>query len=286
MSATAFQNQYRSEFIHGFEVTQSLLRETVTNEAVIKGNQAIFLVADSGSATTVTRGVNGLIPARADNQTQYTCLLTEEHDKARKTGFNVFGSQGDQKRMMQETSMGVVNRRMDTQILTALASATNFAGTTGVTASMNLVTRARTILGANNVPITDGNLTAVITPAFEAYLLQIKEFGSADYVTGRPLDGSNAGFNNAPKMYSWLNCNWIVSPLVSGIGTATELCYMFHRSAIGHAANVAGLQSEVGYNQEDDYSFARTSIYMGAKLIQNSGVVVMRHDGSAFAATA
>ena len=60
-----FQRQYRDEFIHGFEQQISLLRDTVTTEAVIKGNEAIFLVSDSGSATAVTRGVNGLIPARS-----------------------------------------------------------------------------------------------------------------------------------------------------------------------------------------------------------------------------
>lgn len=285
MSNTAFQNQYRQEFIHGFESTQSLLRDAVTTEAVIKGNQAIFLVADSGGATTVTRGVNGLIPARADNLNQFTTILTEEHDLARKTGFNIFASQGDQKRIMQETSMGVVNRRIDTQIISALASATNTTGP-AATASMNMITHARSVLGNNSVPITDGNLCALISPAFEAFLLQIKEFGSADYVEGKPLAGTNAGFNNSPKMISWLNCNWIVSPLLSGIGTSAELCYMFHKNAMGHAINVAGLQSQVGYDEEQDYSFARTSAYMGAKLLQNSGVVLMRHDGSSYGAAA
>lgn len=283
MADTAFQTAYRQEFINGFEQTQSLLRDAVTTEAIIKGNQATFLIADSGSASTVTRGVNGLIPARADNLTQVTATLTEEHDLARKTGFNIFASQGDQKRIMQETTMGVVNRKFDSQILTALASATNDTGTTA-TASLNLVAKSRAILGVNSVPITDGNLYAVISPAFEAYLIQTKEFASADYVDGKPFAGNNAGFNNSPKMYSWLNCMWIVSPQISGIGTSTELCYMFHKSAIGHAIDLAGLQTFVGYDEEQDYSYARTSSYMGAKLLQNSGVVQMKHDGSAFAA--
>ena len=48
MSNTAFQTQYRQEFINGFEQRKSLLLPSVTTEAVIKGNQAVFLVADSG----------------------------------------------------------------------------------------------------------------------------------------------------------------------------------------------------------------------------------------------
>jgi len=75
MAETAFQTQYRDEFIAGFEARQSLVRDYVTTEAGIKGNTATFLVADSGSATAVTRGVNGLIPARAENADQVRATL-------------------------------------------------------------------------------------------------------------------------------------------------------------------------------------------------------------------
>src|SRR6185437_11478669 len=151
---TAFQIQYRQEFIAGFEQHKSLLSQTVTNEAVIKGNQAVFLVADSGGATAVTRGVNGLIPARADNLTQDTATLTEWHDLVRKTRFNIFASQGDQRRVMQMTSMGVVNRKIDTDIIAMLDSGvTNQAGATAATGSLAMVMRAKTILGNNQVPL-------------------------------------------------------------------------------------------------------------------------------------
>ena len=55
----------------------SWLRQTTVTEAVIKGNQATFLVGGSGGASAVTRGINGLIPARADNLTQSTATLVE-----------------------------------------------------------------------------------------------------------------------------------------------------------------------------------------------------------------
>lgn len=80
MADTAFQTMYREEFIASFEQHQSLLRETVTTEAVVKGNQAVFLIAGSGSALAVTRGTNGRIPARADSLTQTTATLGEWHN--------------------------------------------------------------------------------------------------------------------------------------------------------------------------------------------------------------
>jgi hypothetical protein len=94
MVDTAYQTQYRDEFIAAFEARATLLRETVTTEAVIKGNQAVFLVAGSGGETAKTRGANGLIPARNDDNNQNTVTLREWHDLVRKTGFNIFASAG------------------------------------------------------------------------------------------------------------------------------------------------------------------------------------------------
>jgi hypothetical protein len=275
MADSAFQIQYRQEFIAAFEQNQSLVRNTVTTEVEIKGNQAVFLVAGSGSATAVTRGLNGLIPARADDLTQNTATLVEWHDLVRKTGFNVFASQGDQRRIMQETSMGVVNRKLDTDIITELGNATQDTGV-ATTASLNLVMYAQAILGNNAVPL-DGNVSALITPGFHAYLMQTKEFASVDYVDNKPFSG-------ALTMYRWAGINFIVHPNLPGKGTNAEKCFVYHKSAIGNAINSGGIATEVGRDEEQDYSFARTTVYTGSKLLQNSGIVVINHDGSAFAA--
>lgn len=278
MAESAFMIQYRQEFIAGFENTQALLRDTVTTEAVIKGNQATFLVADSGGATAKTRGLNGLIPARADDLDQPVATLTEQHDLVRKTGFNIFASQGDQRAIMQYTSMGVINRKADDQIIDELSNGTLDTGA-AATASMNMIIKAKTGLGNNAVPF-DGNIYAAITPAFEGYLYQIKEFNNVQYVDVKPVPGADPAYANRVKMFRWLGVNWIVHPLLPGVGTASETCFMYHRSAIGHAIDTAGIQAVVDYEREHDYSYARTTAYMGAKLLQNTGVVRMIHDAS------
>lgn len=278
MSDTAYQIQYRQEFIAGFEQRQSLLRESVTTEVEVKGQQAVFLVADSGGASAVTRGVNGLIPGRPDNLNQNTCTLTEWHDKPERTGFNLFASQGDGKRIMQETSMGVINRKIDQDIISALVTATPNTGS-AITGSLALVLKAQTILMNNFVP-DDGSITMLITPAFRAYLAQTKEFSNANYVTKKPLDTGNFGWKDAPGYYEWLGLRLIVHPALPGVGTASETCVMYHRNAIGHAAPAELMNTAVGYNQEHDYSYARCTAFMGSKLLQNSGVVLVYHDGS------
>ncbi len=275
MSDHAYQIQYRAEFIAGFEQKQSLVRNTVTTEAVIKGNQATFLVADSGAATAVTRGLNGLIPARVDNLNQYVATLVEWHDLAKRTSFNLFASQGDGRRIMQDTTMSVINRQIDSDIITELNTATQDTGT-AATASLSMVMYGIAILGNNAVEL-DGNVSAIITPAFHAYLMQTKEFASGDYVGSKPFSGQR-------MTYNWAGVNFIVHPNLPGKGTAAEKCFLFHKNAIGHAINTGGIDSKVGYNEEQDYSFARCTAFMGSKVLQNSGIVVMNHDGSAYAA--
>lgn len=282
MAETAFQKQYRQEYIAGFEQGQSLVRDMVTTEAVIKGNQCEFLIADSGGANTVTRGVNGKIPGRGDNLSQITCTLTEEHDKVEKTGFNIFASQGDQRAIMQHTSYAVVNRRIDDQIIDELNTATQNTGS-ATTADIDLSVHALTILGNNDVQY-DGKVCALITPSFLAYMLKQAAFASADYVNHKPLAGASAQ-QKGWGYYEWQMVKWIVHPNLPGKGTNAEKCFMFHESAIGHGMNVSGLDTAVGYNEEDDYSFCRMSAFMGAKLLQSSGVVVINHDGSGHAAS-
>jgi hypothetical protein len=279
MAETAFQTQYRQEFIASFEQRSSLLRSTVVTESVIKGNTATFLVAGSGGATAVTRGVNGLIPARADDLTQTSATLAEWHDLVRKTGFNVFASQGDQRRIMQETTMAVINRKVDADIIAQLDAATVDTGTTA-TASVSMVAKSLSALGTAEVPITEmDNMFGVITPAFWGYMMEMKEFASGEYVDVKMFNGS------IRKMFRWFGVNWIVHPNLTGVATSTELCYLFHRNAIGHAVNTAGITSPVGYDEEQDYSWARASVYMGSKLLQNTGIVQMKHDGSRAALT-
>jgi hypothetical protein len=277
MAATAFQTQYRQEFIAGFEEKQSLLRSACVTEAVVKGNVATFLVADSGGATAVTRGVNGLIPARSDDSEQLSATLAEWHDLVQKTGFNVFASQGDQRRIMQETTMGVINRKIDADIIAQLDSATIDTGVSA-TFSVALVARALGYLGNQAVPIQEmDNMFGVVTPGAWAYAMQTKEFASGDYVDVKLFSGA------IKKVWRWFGVNWIMHPNLTGVGTATEKCYVFHRTAIGHAVDTKGISAPVGYDEEQDYSWCRASVYMGSKLLQNTGIVQIKHDGSAFA---
>ena len=283
MADTAFQTQYRTEFVAGFEQRQSLLRDTVTTEySQTRGNTVVFLVADSGGSEAQTRGVNGLIPARADNLTQNSCTLAEWHDLVRKTGFNIFASQGDQRRIMQETTQSTINRKIDSDIIAQLDTTSVTVGSGTAVPTVDTIQHAQVKLQNADVP-WDGNLTLLCTPSFMSYLEQAPEFAKATYVPARPWAGSdeNANWRDMPMMYRWKNMAVISHPNLPVIGTTSEQSYLYHKSAIGHAANMDSLDSAVGYDEEQDYSFARVSVFMGSKLLQGSGVVEILSDGSA-----
>ncbi|MCC6172068.1 MAG: hypothetical protein IT481_08570 [Gammaproteobacteria bacterium] len=279
MTVEAAVVQYRQAFIDQFEGRTSMLRVGTTKESVVKGNQATFLVAGSGSDTAVTRGVNGLIPYGNPTNTQVTATLVEKHAPYELTGFNVFSSQGDQKAIMRQASMNVINRDIDLTILAELANATIDTGAYA-TGSLAMVEKAKGYLGNQDVPIEEEeNMFAVITSGFRAYLMQTTEFAHGDYVDVKPFAGPTR------KAWRWDGVNWMTSSRITGAGTSTELCYMWHRNALGYSVNVGEESIHIGYDEKQDLSWSRATIYHAAKILQNTGIVQMKHDGSAFALT-
>lgn len=276
------QIQYRQEFIAAFEQHQTLLRDTVTTETIIKGQQAVFLVVGSGSASAVTRGLNGRIPARNDSNTQNTVTLQEWHDLCRKTGFNVFASQGNQRSIMQMTTMAVINRKIDELIINQLNSGTVAIGAAGTIPNVSLFQNGRVKLSNASVP-WDSNITLLCQPSFLAYLEQATEFANAQYVDMKPYAGDNLSWKDKPMAYRWRNCLIVEHPNLPGKGTTSEKSFLYHKTAVGHAMDTAGIQSPVGYDQEQDYSYARATGYQGALVLQNTGIVIITHDGSAYA---
>ncbi len=278
MADSAFQTRYRDEYVAAFERRASLLRGMVTTESEVKAGTAVFLVAGSGGATAVTRGLNGLIPARADDLNQFSCVLAEWHDLVRKTGFNIFASQGDQTRIMQESTMAVLNRKTDALIIAQLELGTQDSGA-AATMSLNLVTLGIAILG--NADAGGSNVHCAITPAAFAYLLRATAFTSADFVNIKPLAATNEMIQ---ARFSWAGVEFVVHTGLTGRTTNAEKCLMWNKAAIGHGVDKNTLQTPVGRDEEQDYSWARATAYMGSKLLQNGGVVTLLHDGSALVA--
>lgn len=282
MANSAPQTVFRQEIINAFDKTQSILRETVTTEFMQKGNSAVFLVSDGSSTSATKRGDNGLIPARNLSLTQNTATLSEYNDLVHVTDFNIFKSQGDLNQPMHKEVMATINREIDEQIHTILNTGTVNTGA-AVAGSAELLGKAQVFLGNAKVP-NDGNITALITPAFLEYLMRSETFSSADYVSARPLGDNGPAFGDMRMMYKWKGMNIIVDPTLPGVGTSAAKCFLYHKNAIGHAISKQTIEAAVGFDEEQNYSWARATVYMGSVLMQNSGVVVINHDDSALSA--
>ena len=284
MAATAYRTQYAMELIAQFEQRQSLLRDTVTTEYRREegGTSIVFLVEGSGSATAVTRGADGLIPPRNQNKTQYTATVSEWHDLPRQTGFNMWASQGGSqaRQTMQRDSIGVLNRKIDADIIAALDTGTVNTGT-AAPASVAQFQHAMALLGAGSVP-WDGNITLLCSSGYLGYLQQAPEFSSADYVTIRPME-NGGDWRDQPQAMRWRNVLIIPHPQLT-LNTSAEVAYLYHKTAVGHAADMPVANQAAGYNEEQDYSWARASGFFGTKVCQNSGIVVINHDASGLAA--
>ena len=276
MSVEAAVTQYRQAFIDQFEGRVSALRNTATKETMKNGLIATFLVSGSGNAPAVSRGVNGLIPYGNPTNNQVAATLVPKHAPYELTDFNVFASQGDQLAIMRKNSMANINTEIDLTILAELANATIDTGAYA-TASLAMVQKAKAYLGYQDVPTDEAdNMFAVITSGFQAYLEQTTEFASGDYVDIKVYAGPTR------KAWRWSGINWMQSPRITGAGTSTELCYMWHRDALGYAVNLGEESIEVGYDAKQRTSWSNATIYHAAKILQNTGIVQMKHDGSAF----
>jgi len=169
----------------------------------------------------------------------------------------------------------VLNRRLDADIISALDGATNNLGG-ATTLTLAIVAKALVTLGENEVPVEEeDNMFAVMTPACLGYLMQIDAFNNADYVSVKYLDGPSV------RMKRWAGFNWIFHPNLTGTGTASEKTYFFHRNSIGSAFDMDGLNTAIGYNDEQDYSYARASSFTASGILQQSGVLQFLHNASA-----
>ena len=278
MATSAPVTKYRNEMIALFEERSKFLAHACVRESMRSGDgkYAVFLHGGANGETAVTRGLNGLIPTRNNHSFQTTVTLTEWHDVPEMTGFNIFISQGPQAQSMQDSSVTVLNQKIDEIILTELLTGTlTWNGGVAQTATIGNILKAKAILGNNDVPTEEeDNMFAVVSPAFLAYLQQTPEFSSFDYVDVKTHVGGVKRFRR------WQGINWIEHRNLAGLGGATERCFMWHRNAIGLAMNSEEIMVKLGYDEKQDISWARASTYIGCEILQNTGIVEMTHDGS------
>ena len=275
---------YRQDIIMGFNRREKLLYGSVLNQFQARGYQAVFEVADTNADYAVKRGADGFIPASTFTQAQYTATMEIQFAKDVRTKEDIMGSQGDIERVMTDAAIGKINRSIDKVILDTLNTATQTAWNSAPLTTISIDTFAglKAKLTANRVP-SDGNIYAVINPSVEAQLYKLPGFANSLYTGRMPINNADVAWKDKPRMYNWLDINFIVMPDLLGAGTSSETNYFYHKNSIGLAAALDGQGTptvEAGYNQENAYYFVNADFYMGAKVIQDTGIYKFYSDGT------
>jgi capsid protein len=276
--SVAQQVIYKDTFIQQFETRESVLRQAVTTDVEVRGGQVYFLVAGSGGASAVSRGSNGLIPSGDDSQTQVPITFAEAHRKIVRNGFDIFRAQGPQLEIMRADGMAVINRKIDRTILDAAETGTvTITGATAFTKQVAniLVTKLRNAHAGEDTP---GNVFGLLSPAAFSDATDITSFANSLYSkTGGKVD---EGIPVMGRWVFWEGAYWGVHTGLTGVGTASCTCLIWHKQALGHAISSGSINAEIGRIPWEDQSYALHSIYQGAAKLQNAGIVKWTHDDS------
>jgi hypothetical protein len=279
MSA-AQQSVYRERAVQAFERTTSVLRPCVTSDTINRGGTVYFLVTGSGNAIAVTRGADGLIPPGDDSQVQVPVVFREDHYLIYRNGFNIFTAQGAQLDIMRDAGNAVVNRKMDQIIIQKIELATV---TLGAVTAMTKDVANRVIVKLRNAFVgeqdSDGNIYVLLSPAAFAYLNDITSFANADYSTTGGM--MQEGIPQIGRWKYWMGANWGEHTGLTGVGTSACTCLAWHKAAVGHCISPAGLDAYIGREEAQDRSVVRHTVYHGAAVLQNSGIVKFVHDDTA-----
>lgn len=266
--------QYKNEWITLFQRGETYLKDTVMRETILAGHSSATFAFAGVSSDMTERGVNGLIPAANATDTQINVPLKEKHFLEKETDFNVFTSQGEGlRKAMQMRARTSAAREIDNEIVRALTAASNvYNSGTAVTLTHGKIVDIISELRENDV---HGMVTFVHSVKSFARLKTLQQFTSVDYVDQKPLMGDD----ERPVMFAGarhVQFNGLV-----GKGGATAALYVYAKDAVGHALANESTDVKSGFDDEQAYSWARSTIYHGAKILQQAGVLKVVHDDTA-----
>lgn len=271
---------YRREFVEVYNLGATFLADRFTEESMTMGRSAVFDVATLGGRMS-TRSIDGRIPRRNRSDSQVTCTIDERVAKEEVTDFEKFTSQADERKKINRSIMISVNEEIDYHILTELANASTSYSASAAPITLDTATKVIATLAQNKVPVGAENLTWIISPMMEAKLQNIQGYVSAEYVSTKPLETGGNQYNGTRKIKSWLGAGWIVHPNLPNTGTSSCTTYLVHRSALGLAVPSNKIQYEAGRIPGELAECAVAGLMMGAKILQNAGILKFLHNDAA-----
>lgn len=240
------------------------LRPTVRTKDNVIGASTTFQRVGKGTASTKAR--HGKVPVMNVDHTPVECVLQDFYagdwiDRLDELKTNI-----NEQQVVAKAGAYALGRKTDELIIARFAGATASVGvdTDGLTKTKALA--AFETLGEVDVP-DDGQRFAVVGWKQWSELLNIPEFGNADYVgdDALPWKGSQAK--------RWLGTLWIPHsglPFDAGVRS----CFWYHKTAVAHACG-SDVQTDISWHGDRAAHFVNNMMSQGACLIDAAGVVKM-----------
>ena len=288
----AFVSDYNADVHLVFQREGSMLRPGVYTKDNIIGSTAYFEKLGTGTATTKSR--HGEITPMNATHTQPSCTIVDFYagdfvDLLDEAKTNI-----DARMAYAKSGAYALGRKVDSQITAELDTTTQSTITLTVTSAAAI--QGTTLgwveaLDSNSVP-NDGQRYGAVTPRMFAQLMTVESFASADYVgsSGMPFTQGAPGHQ---KWKDWMGVKWCMHPDLPGKGTATAKCFIWHKSAIGHATgkhagNIASNNSvaaDITWQGTRAAHFVNHMMSGEACLIDDTGVIEGNLDDTAAIAT-
>lgn len=268
-----FRDRFTDELHFDFERDGSTLELTVNNKGTVQGDLVYFDIVDPGDEM-VEKGRDGLIPNSDLGLSQVSTQWTQRHKKYRIDNFDKWRANPNMVSAMQKRGVGASKRRIDQLIIDQLDTATNNMGAATILSTLAETQEWIETLALNDVPIEEGNhdVFALVTLRAWGQLQRIPEFKSADYTDIKVMDRAYSR-----RMKHWLGVNWMTHNGLTGKGTASAKCYLYHRSALGFMLN--GPPTPIFFdNSEHAYGGVRFEVTGASKLLLQRGVIQFLHN--------
>lgn len=242
----------------------SKLRPTVRTKDNVVGVSTTFQRVGKGTASTKAR--HGKVPVMNVEHAPVECVLQDFYagdwiDKLDELKTNI-----DEQQVVAKAGAYALGRKTDELIIEQLARATKAAGSDDDGLTKAKVLGAFESLGEADVP-DDGQRFAVVGWKQWSELLNIPEFGSADYVGDDQLPWKGT------QAKRWLGTLWlphVALPLDAGVRS----CFWYHKTAVAHASG-SDVQTDITWHGDRAAHFVNNMMSQGACLIDPDGVVRM-----------
>lgn len=257
----AFIAQYSNEVKQLWQQTDTRLMDTLRVHKNVVGSTYNFHKMASVVANTKTRDaeVTALDPTASQVQATladyYAAIYIDKLDEL-KTNANLRGEYA-------KNTVGAINRKVDDVIITELVNATTTTATATGGLTFAKILECLTALNVNDVDPEKRVLVIGAKQISEA--LAIQQLTSSDYQSVQAI--MNAGVGNA------LGFKWIMSNRLP-IATQNRTCFAYNGDSIGLAVG-QDVTSEVNYIPERVAYLTNTYVSLGAKIIDNLGIVKM-----------